>query len=217
MAGTKPLDFQTFQTDNEVKNIIFLLHGYGSNGKDLITLAPELAKGCKNLLFVSPNALEPLEGSAPGFFQWFSLLDRSYNTIKEHTETAALEVTQFIEQISENYGVPLSNIFMLGFSQGAMMCLHIAYRLPVQIMGVIGLGGRLNMPGLFAQEVLNRPPALLIHGAEDDIVPPYEMEDAAKTLAENVVEVETHLRPKLAHGIDEESVIIVNKFLRKYV
>lgn len=206
--------YNTYQTDDEVRYLVFLFHGYGSNGKDLISLAPELSDECKNILFISPNGRQLMEGAFGDFYQWFSLQDRSYDVIKQETEEAAIEVDQFIKDTSEKYGVPLSNIFLLGFSQGAVMSLHLAYRLDTKIMGVISLCGRLNMSELFADEITYRPPALLIHGQEDQIIFPEESELAAKTLRANDVEVSIHLRPKLGHGIDSETVKIANKFLR---
>lgn len=217
MTNSETLKYNTYQVDNNVKYIIFLFHGYGSNGKDLISLAPELSDGCKNILFISPNGRQQMEGALGDFYQWFSLQDRSYDFIKQETEEAEIEMYQFIKETSAKYNVELSNIFLLGFSQGAVMSLHLAYRFDTEIMGVISLCGRLNMPNLFASEVTNKPPALLIHGQEDQVIFPEESELAAKTLRANGIEANTYFRPKLGHGIDSETVKIVNKFLNSKI
>jgi phospholipase/carboxylesterase len=54
------------------KQLIVLLHGYGSNGEDLISLAPYWAKTLPDAQFVSPNAPEPVPGY-PGGYQWFPI------------------------------------------------------------------------------------------------------------------------------------------------
>jgi len=52
--------------------LVVLLHGYGSNGADLISLAPYWAKVLPGAAFVAPNAIEPVPG-APGGYQWFPI------------------------------------------------------------------------------------------------------------------------------------------------
>ena len=58
------------------KQLVVLLHGYGSNGDDLIGLAPFFAQALPEAEFLSPNAPFPCELSPFGF-QWFGLEDRS--------------------------------------------------------------------------------------------------------------------------------------------
>jgi phospholipase/carboxylesterase len=47
------------------KQIVIFAHGYGSNGDDLIGLAPYLAQALPDAAFVSPNAPEPVPGYPP--------------------------------------------------------------------------------------------------------------------------------------------------------
>jgi predicted esterase len=54
------------------KQLVVLLHGYGSNGEDLISLAPYWAKTLPDAQFVSPNAPDPVPGY-PGGYQWFPI------------------------------------------------------------------------------------------------------------------------------------------------
>ena len=58
------------------RQLVVLLHGYGSNGEDLIGLAPFFAQALPEAEFLSPNAPFPCELSPFGF-QWFGLEDRS--------------------------------------------------------------------------------------------------------------------------------------------
>ena len=55
---------------------MLLLHGLGSDGNDLIGLAPYWAPLLPDAAFASPNAPFPCD-MAPYGYQWFSLLDRS--------------------------------------------------------------------------------------------------------------------------------------------
>ena len=52
----------------------------------------------------------------------------------------------------------------------------------------------------------SRPPFLLVHGDDDQVVPFASMEAAATTLAQIGAVVETFPRPGLGHGIDGEGL-----------
>ncbi|MEN9856223.1 MAG: hypothetical protein RLZZ157_1349, partial [Pseudomonadota bacterium] len=53
-------------------SLVIFMHGYGSNGDDLISLAPYWDKLLPNTAFSSPNAPEPVPGMG-GAYQWFNL------------------------------------------------------------------------------------------------------------------------------------------------
>jgi phospholipase/carboxylesterase len=53
------------------------LHGYGSNGNDLISLKDHISLDQKSSEFISPNAPEPCELNFFGY-QWFALNERSF-------------------------------------------------------------------------------------------------------------------------------------------
>ena len=54
---------------------------------------------------------------------------------------------------------------------------------------------------------------MLIHGEEDPLLNVELMDSAAGLLRENGVEVDTHRRPGLAHGIDQDGVNLGAGFL----
>ena len=57
---------------NAATQAVVLLHGYGSDGNDLIGLAPHWQPVLPDALFVSPNAPEMCGQLAYGF-QWFDI------------------------------------------------------------------------------------------------------------------------------------------------
>ena len=54
---------------------------------------------------------------------------------------------------------------------------------------------------------------MMVHGDQDELLPLTSMTDAAELLRDNDIEVETHVRPGLGHGIDEAGVQIGMRFL----
>lgn len=56
MEQSKIINFYTHPPlSGQVKNLVILLHGLGSNGRDLISLAPYWAQALPDTLFISPT------------------------------------------------------------------------------------------------------------------------------------------------------------------
>lgn len=70
------------------RHLVFLLHGVGADGFDLIDLAPGWGKAVPDALFIAPHGPEPCD-LAPYGRQWFSLQDRSEAMMQAGAESAA--------------------------------------------------------------------------------------------------------------------------------
>jgi predicted esterase len=55
----------------KVEKAIIMLHGFGSNGEDLISLAPLMQKELSNTIFYAPDA--PYKLDFPNSFKWFDI------------------------------------------------------------------------------------------------------------------------------------------------
>lgn len=181
---------------------VLLLHGLGSNADDLIELAPHLSTVLPNTLFVSPNAPEPCD-MAPFGHQWFSLREWSAESMWHGACRAAKTLEAMIADVHSETGLNHNRIALVGFSQGAMMSLHVALRLPEALGAVVGLSGALIGGEHLTGEIRSRPPVLLAHGQLDPVVPYGAMIAAADILRRNNVPVETETRPHMAHSVDE--------------
>jgi phospholipase/carboxylesterase len=184
------------------KHLVILLHGLGSDGNDLIGLAPNWTPALPDAVFVSPNAPFPCD-MAPYGYQWFSFLDRSAARILAGVQAAAPILDGFIDQELARYGLTEKDLALVGFSQGTMMALYVALRRERPVAQVLGYSGRLIAPERLAEELRSRPPVLLVHGDADEIVPFESLAHAADALRHAGVEVETLARPRLGHSIDE--------------
>jgi len=198
------------------QQLVILLHGYGSNCDDLITLAPELRTYLPNAKFISLNAPLPFENDPYGDGrQWFSLIKRDSNSMYKGAAEAAEWVKQYIAEISEKTAVPYNKIALIGFSQGSMLAMQTAYRLGTELGAVLCYSGMLIKPELLSAEIVSRPPAMLIHGEEDQVLPSACLGMACKALEEAGVSVEGILRPYLGHGIDGQGIKAGGEFLRR--
>ena len=196
------------------KQIVLLLHGYGSNGADLIALAPYWQRALPDALFLAPNAPERCPGAADGY-QWWDLSTYTPQALAAGAARAAPALDAYIDAQLTQHGLDASRLALVGFSQGTMMALHAGPRRTRQIAGILGYSGALTGEAALAQEVVTRPPVLLVHGTADAVVPVARMQAAATVLQRLDFAVATHLTPGLGHSIDPEGLRLGGEFLSR--
>ena len=196
------------------KQLVVLLHGYGSNGDDLIGLAPFFAQALPEAEFLSPNAPFPCELSPFGF-QWFGLEDRTPEMMLGGTRLAAEILDRFLDAELAKRGLSDRDLALIGFSQGTMMSLHVGPRRPIRIAGILGFSGSLIAPQVLAEEIKSKPPVFLVHGTADQVVPFGALAQAESALRDAGIPVETESRPGLVHSIDQVGAQKGALFLRR--
>jgi phospholipase/carboxylesterase len=196
------------------QEIVILLHGYGSNGADLLSLAPHWRRARPHALFVAPNAPERCPG-APGGFQWWGLTELSRAAIAAGADRAAPALDAFIDAQLAEHGLTEDRLVLVGFSQGTMMALHVGPRRARQIAGIVAYSGMLADAGAFAREIVTKPPILLVHGAADSVVPAFAFHEAKAALHRLGFEVEDHLAPGVDHTVNETGLLLGGRFVNR--
>jgi phospholipase/carboxylesterase len=201
----------------ETRSIVVFLHGYGANGADLLGLADPLGEHLPDTLFVAPDAPEACAG-APLGFQWFPIpwIDGSSEEESMSGMASAVnDLNAFLDALMVDEDVLPEQVVLFGFSQGTMMGLHVAPRREDPIAGMVGFSGRLLAPDLLVDEVISRFPILLVHGDQDDVVPPQSLPDAAEALQNAGWEdVFAHIMKGTAHGIAPDGLSVALAFMR---
>ena len=128
--------------------------------------------------------------------------------------TAAI-FDSFIDQQLARHSLTEKDLVLIGFSQGTMMSLFTAPRRESPVAGIVGYSGRMEAPDLLKDEIRSKPPVVMVHGDSDELLAVSEMETAATALRENGVEIDTHVRPGLGHGIDEDGIRIGLDFVKR--
>jgi phospholipase/carboxylesterase len=185
--------------------LVVFLHGLGADGNDLISLAPMLAPVLPDTAFASPHAPYPCD-MAPMGRQWFSLQDRDPDVLLDGVRDAAPLLNAFLDQELKALGLGDDRLALVGFSQGTMTALHCALRRPQAAAVVVGFSGALLKPEVLGNEIVSRPPVLLVHGDADEVVPFQALALAEEALELNGVPVAAYARPGLGHGIDQEGL-----------
>jgi phospholipase/carboxylesterase len=201
----------------QARHLVVFLHGYGADGNDLIDIGRAWQQLVPDVAFVSPHAPHPC-GQAPMGREWFPLTFRDPNERWLGCNAAAPALNRFLDAELARRGLPPSALALVGFSQGTMMALHTGLRRPVSPAAIVGYSGLLVHPvsgGLEAMqgEIVARPPVLLVHGDQDDLIPPQALFLAAQGLAALGVPTEWHLSAGIGHGIDAEGLRHGGEFL----
>ena len=78
------------------RQLVVLLHGVGSDGNDLIQLAPYFAQVLPDAEFIAPDAPFHYD-MAPSGHQWFSLQDRTSSVVAAGARIAAPILDAFLD------------------------------------------------------------------------------------------------------------------------
>ena len=199
------------------RQLVVFLHGYGADGNDQIEIGRAWQQLLPEAAFVSPHAPEPC-GQAPVGRQWFALTFRDPNERWIGVRQARPVLERFIAAELRRLDLPASALALVGFSQGTMMALHVGLRSAAPPAAIVGYSGLLVVPpdgdlNAFATEISARPPVLLVHGQEDDLIPAQALFQAAQGLAALDVAVQWHLSAGIGHGIDQEGLRHGGEFL----
>ncbi|WP_293842331.1 dienelactone hydrolase family protein [Sphingopyxis sp.] len=183
------------------RKIVLLLHGFGSSGTDMISLAPQWQDALPDTLFLAPHAPQRCGMMGAGY-QWWGLSGFSPSALAAGAAAAAPAIDAFIDRKLAQYGLTEADLALVGFSQGTMMALHVALRRPQTVAAVVGYSGMLTGAAELAHRDFSKPPVLLVHGTADPVVPIAALHMAESELKRLGVAVTTHIAFGVAHSVD---------------
>lgn len=183
--------------------VVVLLHGYGSNERDLPGLAQHVPSARQ---WVSPRAPLALDF---GGYAWAPLAEPG-NPDRVEVEAATDELWAWIEET-----VPASSpIVSIGFSQGGLMASQLLRTRPDRIARTAILSGFILGDVQAADEQLTRerPPVLYCHGLDDRVIAPSAVSRTEEWLpTHSAATLRTY--PGLGHSIDQRVLADLNDFL----
>ena len=214
--NTKKLSGPSIKAKNggNPKNLVILMHGIGADGNDLIGLASHWSHNVPNTEFLSPNAPFNCDMADTGH-QWFGLVDKDKDRIKTEISQVALIINHFIDDELKARNLDERNLVLAGFSQGAMLALHVGLRREKKCAGIMCYSGMLLDIENLESEIKSRPSILLVHGDVDPVITPLSLPEAETKLKNLKIPVEAHVGQGLGHGIDAKGIEIGSTFLRK--
>jgi len=183
--------------------VALFLHGYGSNERDLVALAPALPAGTPWASLRAPLQV------APGGFAWFRITQPG-NPDPIAVEAATDAIWAWVDATLS----PEARVVPIGFSQGGLMASQLLRTAPDRVLAPVILGGFVQageQPG--DRQLRDMRPAVFSGRGSDDRV----IADAA--VARTDAWLPTHTTPTsrsypgLGHGIDARELAEVRTFL----
>ncbi|MCM2348659.1 MAG: hypothetical protein NDI69_01480 [Bacteriovoracaceae bacterium] len=167
------------------KSMLILLHGVGANEEGLVPVGEAIAP---DSVIVSLRAPLILGASS---FAWFHVQFTANGPVHNWAEAdKSFELLENeIKELSSKYQIPVSNISVMGFSQGSIMTMGLALRSNLPLSRYFCFSGR-TLPEFakFGQEhpeIAKGKKVYLAHGAYDDKLP-VQLGRTSKEILENV-------------------------------
>ncbi len=209
------LDTQIIKPDNNnVKNAVILLHGYGGDGNDISTLTLNWKRFLTETIFFCPNGHEicPIN---PSGFQWFNLEKDDPDYIIEESIKAEKKLNYFINEIKSEYKLSNSKICISGFSQGCMMSINLGLTVEEEFNCIVGFSGKIIDKKNILKRIKSKTKMLLIHGDQDVVVSPSSLLEAKDFLIRNKINIETKMIRDCGHHISIEASSIALNYIKK--
>ena len=150
--------------------LLLLLHGIGSNEADLFGLAPYL----DNRFFIVSARAPVVMG--PGAYGWFNIEYTPAGLVADvaQARNSLRQADAFLDELTDAYALDPRCVYLMGFSQGAMMSLGLTLANPSKAAGVVAMSGRLPAQEFqppSGPDALAGMPVLVTHGLYDPVLP----------------------------------------------
>ena len=183
--------------------VALLLHGYGSNEHDLAGLAPAIGLA---LPWASLRAPVELGGPAAAWFTITTPGDPDAEPVEDATEA----IWRWVDAVAGE----TARVVPIGFSQGGLMVTQLLRTRPERVLAPVVLGGFvLGHPQSGDDRLRGEKPALLWgRGAVDRVITPEAVARTSAFLPQHT-NLQEHIYPGLAHGVNGEEIEDVHRFL----
>ncbi|WMN58501.1 alpha/beta hydrolase [Pseudoalteromonas xiamenensis] len=181
------LPFVEASAKGEHRATVIWLHGLGDSGHGFLPVANALQlPESLGVRFIFPHAPErPMTiNGGMRMASWYDIksLDLDKRADEQGVRESAEQVQVLIEQEIAS-GIAPDRIVLAGFSQGGVVTLHLAPRLPYALAGVMALSTYMCVPVKLNEEKQQASLNIFMaHGQKDNVVPLFAGELARDTL-----------------------------------
>ncbi|PFP31143.1 esterase [Bacillus sp. AFS073361] len=144
---------------------LFLMHGIGSNEQNMLSLV----NGLEDRFYIF--SIRGHLPQPPGYA--FFTIQGYGKPHREVFDEGIRKLTSFIDYACEDYPLDESQLFLLGFSQGAILSMTLGLTLGSRIKGIIALSG--YIPAFVKEEYqiqsVDNLSLFISHGVLDQVLP----------------------------------------------
>jgi phospholipase/carboxylesterase len=185
--------------------LIVLLHGYGSNEKDLFSFKEFLPNDATIVSFRAPLEL------FQNMYAWYQIYFE--NNVKSFDEKSAFSskdlIIEKIKQISKDYNCDDERITLIGFSQGAILGFSVALMNNNLIKNLVALSGYVEEK-IIDFSSISFPNIYISHGINDNVIPHLDSKKTLQILNKNKINYD-YYEFNQGHGVNMDNL---NSFLK---
>lgn len=193
------------------QKVLILLHGVGSNEQDLNSLAPYLPD---DVTVISPRGPFVLGERRYAWYQVDFSSDKPVINADQELQSRDI-IRNFISQVRARYKT--EEVYLGGFSQGAIMSYTIGLTQPELVTGVLAFSGRILQeirPLVATPDKLKNLDVFIAHGTQDGTLPVHYAREA-KEFLESMGIALTYHESDMGHQITGDVIENVRKWLNK--
>jgi phospholipase/carboxylesterase len=185
--------------------VLILLHGYGSNENDLLDLSKAFDPGFTSIALRGPRII------AQGSYAWYDLQVGGGARVYDYAQAAKSRqlILSFISNACKTLHLDSNRVFVLGFSQGAIMSYELALSANGKIAGIVPLSGRMmdetkKLP--IKWEKLADLQVFIGHGTSDNVLALEESTKAEAFLKSGKIKNIVFKTYQMAHSISGQEI-----------
>lgn len=193
---------------------VFLIHGYGSNEKDLFSFTPELPENWTIFALRAPLTL------SKDSYIWYQIDFEAEEGKWSNDEQAASSVfliSRFIEEAVNRYNLDPTRLALIGFSQGAVLGYAVALHNPRLLKALVALSGYMNtrlLPPIGT--VSSSTHVYSSHGVMDQVIP-VSWARRTPSLLEQYGLSSTYEEFPAAHGVNAQNFFSFRSWLQRHL
>ena len=198
----------------EPSPLILMLHGYGSDEKDLFAFSDYLPEKYTVISVQAPYSLQPMG------YAWYAInFDADANKFSDTKQAVESreKIKTFITEAVEAYHINPEAVTLFGFSQGTILSFATALTYPHLVKNIIGLSGYIdkNMIDMAKKDDLKKLQVFSSHGSVDQVIPVEWGRKTPEILKSLNIECEFKEFP-IGHGVNQENFEAVLDWLKQH-
>ena len=201
------LKYDIVKTENSSEKALVAIHGWQGNRFSMRPIMKSM--NIKNICWYFPQAPYPV-GKNGDSWSWSYEISEGVWEIDEPKRL----LEDFFSELFTKF--TSKNLYVIGFSQGGLVCLDFVLFLNKSLGGVFSIAGFLRQPKAKIERFhpsQKKTPILISHGRNDDQVPARASENAYQLLKKQGANVELHLYNG-KHKIGVESIRKIKEIIQ---
>lgn len=187
---------------------VFTLHGKGSNERNMFRLVAPLAE---DFIIIGIRGNLPLGAG----YQYYDLISLG-NPIRELFDEAVTALEAFIHYATDKYPVDPDRRYLLGFSQGAILSMTLAFVMGERLKGIVALNGYIPdfVKTEYPVQSMRNVAGFISHGEYDSVFPVRIGHETAAYMKDKMNRLSFKIYPT-DHGVSEENQLDFMNWLKK--